>query len=38
MKTIIQAMVMLCAASGNVIVMIVAKANMLKQVVNRYIL
>ena len=32
MKSTIQAMVMLCAASGNVIVMITAKANMLEQV------
>jgi hypothetical protein len=37
MRTIIQAMVILCAAFGNVIVMIVAKANMLKQVI-RYFL
>ena len=37
MRTIIQAMVMLCAASGNVIVMIVAEANMLEQVI-RYFL
>ena len=32
MKTTIQAIIMLCAAFGNVIVMIVAKADLLEQV------
>ena len=32
MKTTIQAVVMLCAAFGNVIVMIAAKADLLEQV------